>query len=229
MLKDYLKEIYNEAIPLDTAKEYVKGWKKERHADWFENKNRIYLPLVETKESENKTKTEIEKEIENKLKDNNFEVQDYISGTVKNLKYNRVEKLGKVLQKIDTNLFQKYQNDPERASSKNKEPIVVISRHPYDIAGMSTDRGWTSCKNLGTKNINREESNPTGSNRSFIKDEVFSMLIAYLINPDDKNIKNPIARVLLVPYISSKNDIAYFVQKKVYGEPGNLKDSFIKT
>lgn len=36
----------------------------------------------------------------------------------------------------------------QRISSKDTEYVIVLSRHPYDIAGMNTGRGWKSCMNL---------------------------------------------------------------------------------
>lgn len=68
---------------------------------------------------------------------------------------------------------------------------VVISRHPYDIAGMSTDRNWSSCVDLRG-----------GSNRHYIISSIMSAhLVAYLIKKADKNINRPLARMLLKPYV----------------------------
>lgn len=80
---------------------------------------------------------------------------------------------------------------------------VVISRHPYDIAGMSTDRGWSSCMNLvkteGMENYS-EYVEPT---------IMRGALIAYLIKDKDKNINSPTSRLLIKPYIRKGETINY--------------------
>jgi hypothetical protein len=40
--------------------------------------------------------------------------------------------------------------DPLRAATEQPRYLAVLSRHPYDIAGMSTGRSWTSCTNLSS-------------------------------------------------------------------------------
>jgi len=42
-------------------------------------------------------------------------------------------------------------NDRPSYKQMIKSKLVCISRHPYDIAGMSTDRRWTSCMRLEDK------------------------------------------------------------------------------
>jgi len=95
----------------------------------------------------------------------------------------------------------------------NKEYVIIISRHPYDIIGMSTGRGWTSCMNVDVG----EYTNYVGTSISG------GVLIAYLcystdvtrlkdsegiIHSNDKiNIQNPIGRVLIKPYIKDGEDM----------------------
>ena len=68
---------------------------------------------------------------------------------------------------------------------------IVIFRHLYDIAGMITDRCWTSCMNLDK-----------GKYKEYISSSIINgTLIAYLVNENDTNINKPIARVLIKPYI----------------------------
>ena len=80
---------------------------------------------------------------------------------------------------------------------------VIISRHPYDIAGMSTDRGWTSCMNLvvkdGVENYN-EYIEPT---------IMRCALIAYLVKDGDENINNPTSRLLIKAYTKKSQKINY--------------------
>jgi len=104
-----------------------------------------------------------------------------------------------------------YSDDPLRGLAKIKDANleIVISRHPYDIAGMSTGRGWTSCTDL-------EKGGYTKDN---IVDEIkFGTLVAYLVKKEDKNINKPISRVLIKPYYNVKNEKdVYLKTTKIYG------------
>lgn len=86
----------------------------------------------------------------------------------------------------------------ERLKTSRKENInclICITHNPYDIAGMSTDRNWTSCMNL-----------ETGAHKDTALRQVrFGGMCAYLIKEDDKNIEQPIARIAIKRYIASNN------------------------
>jgi hypothetical protein len=149
-------------------------------------------------------------------------------------------KIGKVLSKFQddpkvSDVLKSFIHDPMRASTKNKKLKVVISRHPYDVAGMSTDRSWTSCMNMGTKGVNYP-SQSDGINRRFVSNDISSgTIIAYLVSDDDRHqneklaIKRPIARLLLKPYIDTKdvNNHAYSVER-VYGTPNESFVDFVR-
>jgi hypothetical protein len=82
-----------------------------------------------------------------------------------------------------------YQNDPIRRDI-NQDPIaysVIISRHPYDIAGASTGRGWTSCIDMRVFG-------------KFYLPSFKDYLVAYLVNSNDIDIKNPISRIMIIRY-----------------------------
>ena len=96
------------------------------------------------------------------------------------------------------------------SENKPKELIAVISRHPYDIAGMSTGRGWRSCMNL-----------VDGEYRDFVGTTIMGGgLVAYICYPNDTtdlidsngvhhknnkiNIQHPLGRVLIKPYFKSE-------------------------
>ncbi|QZE59432.1 hypothetical protein MPK66_gp188 [Erwinia phage pEa_SNUABM_2] len=116
---------------------------------------------------------------------------DYIAGTGKDT-HGRIVKIGKYLAK-DAALKKMFDSDPQRkaiANASRNHQLICISMHPYDIAGMSTDRGWVSCMNL-----------KGGANKKFVKQDIANgTLISYLIDPKDKNINKPVARALVKPY-----------------------------
>ena len=99
--------------------------------------------------------------------------------------------------------------------NQNQEYELVISRHPYDVAGMSTDRGWRSCMELPNK------ENPTGGAfHEFVKHDIEKgTLICYFIKKEDRSIEHPIGRILLKPYVYLPNfntDPSYYFNHDFY-------------
>ena len=78
--------------------------------------------------------------------------------------------------------------------------MVCISRHPHDIASMSTDRGWHSCMDL---------NKPTEFTRYVPLTILGAGLIAYLIKEDDIKVQNPSSRLLLKSYVREGEEIDY--------------------
>lgn len=203
---------YFEALPLSQAKYFTRMYDKKRYDDWFEGKNRIYIPL----KSSFKDEKTVNPKIENMLKKYGWEIINYKDGYAKQINGKNIIKIGKLLKRLfplDDILLKEFNNDPIRQTSKKEDLLVVISRHPYDIAGMSTDRGWTSCMNL-----------VDGCNKNKVKYDVRGgSIIAYLIKKEDKNINKPIARLLMKPYfIIDKNgnsieDKSFLIPDKIYG------------
>lgn len=132
---------------------------------------------------------------------------DYINGTMEvemedlhGHKKTRVQKMGKFLVgKTDSKgvkLLDFFNSDPIRLGKNILSAIkagnlwIAISNHAYDIAGMSTDREWSSCMNL-----------VDGTCKDYVKEDIkYGTLIAYLIDKNDTNIERPYGRVLIKPY-----------------------------
>jgi len=116
-------------------------------------------------------------------------------------------------KKID-NILKLYDTIPEiqRArENKVKTYYIVFSKHAYDVAGMSTNRGWTSCMNLYS-----------GINKHYIQYDVENgTMVAYLVANDDLNITRPIARVAIKPFVNTDDatDVFYEPEERVYGSP----------
>jgi hypothetical protein len=205
---------FTEALSLKTAKKYTKASKgkyKEILDDIFKGEHRIYI-LLDIQRQALKTTPLIKKiksyiETDKKIPIEEF---DYIGGYIKSKK--QTMKIGRLI-KDNIKLAKSFEQDPLRAS---KDLLIVISRHPYDIAGMSTDRGWASCMALGDKLPGRKRTSPGGYSEYVKKDIEAGTLIAYLISNKDRNINNPLSRVLLKPYKSDDGSIAYNVGE-VYG------------
>jgi len=184
------------AVPLSIARPMVAGWDKARYEDIFlkfehsRNKYRIYLPLVGNEINHAIT---VPQQVSEVLQEQGYVVEDYLAGiAVRTDNPKKKIKIGKLLKEPSSKKV--FDNDPQRSAIKNVKQWVVISRHPYDILGMSFDRGWTSCMNVHS-----------GVNKHYLQQDVKAgTLVAYLIKDLDKNINSPSARILLKPYFLDK-------------------------
>ncbi|QZE58750.1 hypothetical protein pEaSNUABM28_00193 [Erwinia phage pEa_SNUABM_28] len=189
------------ALPPSMYRKYRKGWKpnptllgifekisgKKGHKAM-----RIYIDAKTDTVIKNVAQNVVAPiEIVDALAEKNIVLVDYVAGTGKD-SHGRIVKIGKYLAKLPE-LKKMFDSDPKRKSLVNatrNHQLICISMHPYDIAGMSTDRGWVSCMNL-----------KTGSNKKYIKQDIANgTLIAYLIDHQDKNINKPIGRCLAKPF-----------------------------
>lgn len=89
--------------------------------------------------------------------------------------------------------------------SNNSYSELIFSINPYDIAMMSTQKRWTSCTEAEDKAFN-SVSNEIGA----------FTIIVYGTNNGD--LKNPINRILLKPYLSEEMTSIIWLGKKIYGE-----------
>ncbi len=209
-------------VPLSLAKLYVAGWNKQRYENLFlqfehsPNKYRIYLPLVGTEVNK---KVKIPQKVLDEVQNQGYIIEDYLAGiAVKADDPKKKVKIGKLVAKQPL-VKKEFDNDPQRNASKNVKQWVVISRHPYDLSGMSFDRGWTSCMNI-----------KTGEYKKHIRDDIREgTLVAYLIKDTDKNINNPTARILIKPFYNGKHlMLSPESSRKVYGSaPRTFLDTIL--
>lgn len=142
--KEYL--MLNEAIPLIVAKnafgrKHTPQNYTEEMNKAFNNKDRIILPF----KSENNAYSATENVVRRKLYNYFMDHKDYIEGYVTDTKTKQKFRIGKILQNWgEYDLLDEFKKDESRQFG-NKEFVIVISRHPYDIAGASDDRNWSSC------------------------------------------------------------------------------------
>lgn len=127
--------------------------------------------------------------------------------------YNRKVSIPKYLKLMDQmDLLKKYEKD-RGGYIKSQDCYIVISRHPYDIIGMSTDRGWKTCLNI------RSDENIYGSKYVNIIEDLLNdgSIISYLVKVDDKEIKNPISRILIENTDEYGQNPLYKADGKIYG------------
>lgn len=181
------------------------------------DKYRIYIPITSSKPD---TKpVVVPKEIQDYLAANKMSVVDYKLGTALMPDGKRQVRIGRVLK--DPMVLKAYEQDPQRSAAKSTPAWVVISRHPYDILGMSFDRGWTSCMDL-----------EAGSNKHYLVPEIKNgTLVAYLVKNTDRNINSPSARIALKVYKNAnraaKHDI--LMPSPVYGTADQRFRDIVRT
>jgi hypothetical protein len=248
---------YFEALKPSQFREYVKEFDRNRYLDIFKkigdkydhdrNYYRVYIPLI--KKPIKGYISDTHKEVDSFLKDNNCQLLDYIKGKAKFNDSKNETTIGKLLTKLkNEDLNKKFISDEKRKSlSIDDELSVVISRHPYDIAGSDTDRNWTNCMTIGTDKSNRltkimdeyektkrkelldkiQDYKRDGANVRYLMDEVREgSLISYLIKSSDKNIENPLAVLNIKPYEGENEEVALFSSNNMYGKK---RDDFKKT
>ncbi|MFA5025407.1 MAG: hypothetical protein WC503_02800 [Candidatus Shapirobacteria bacterium] len=212
----------NEALSLSRAKYYTKMYNKELHDKVFKGKNRITIPFKNEEVSDY-----VDPDISNLLYNLGWNIISYIKGTVYKINdpEKKVRKLIDILNKEDLGpmnkvrkeLIKTFTNDPKRKGANIQDAYIVISRHPYDIAGMSTGRGWTSCMNLDN-----------GAEAHYVPLEIKGgTIVAYLVKGHDKNITRPIGRVAIRPFVKiGGSEIKMVVCPRAFGD--TPEKNFIK-
>lgn len=164
--KSLLTTIVSEALSPSQYRGYVKEFNRERYDSSFKslgdkyehdrNYYRIYIPLESSTNVGPISTTE--KEVSDFLSKNGYQVLDYIKGIVKFGESKNTTSIGKVLTRLKADdLMKKFVSDESRKAltSDASNLMVVISRHPYDIAGSDTDRNWTNCMTMAHPNSKR--------------------------------------------------------------------------
>ncbi len=198
----------DEALPYSIAKKYVGFSKNQQYKNLYpelfsSGKDRIEIPF---KWNPDQKISNTQREVENKLKSAGYSNIDYKNNKAEQGK--QQFKIGKLLYKIDPELAEDYKKD------KTYQPenlTIILSRHPYDLAGMSTNREWTSCMNIYDKR----------KYKNCIKADIKQgTLIAYLVKDSDKNINNPLARVNVKPLKDKLDNVIFETEGKVYATTG---------
>lgn len=214
-------------------KDYIAKWESTRYDEWFHGEERIFLPFE--KDDGKVKEVKAPDDLVEFLKTWEYTITDYYNGLARKRNGKQDEKIGRVLNRIKTDsekllksaetdslkkaytksvqeaarLMKAFENDKSRGARKDKL-VLVISRHPLDIAKMSEDRGWqdSSCMRMGTQ-----------QHRHVWCDINEGTLIAYLTKESDKHLEDPVSRVLIKPYINQENhkDIMLVNTRMVYG------------
>jgi hypothetical protein len=203
-----------EAISLSDARKatelFLKNKGKERYNEFFKGKDRLYYDFIPDSE---KPKSELINSIEAELNKNGYSIENYYEGTAKKEgDIKNIFKIQRLLMRWDRkDLKDQMDADPIRSGAKAKIKKIVISRHGIDLAGISTGRGWTSCKNL-----------VGGINSRYVWSEIEAgSLVAYLIEENDINIQNPISRISIEVFVNEKDPTKILLYPETNGGYGN--------
>lgn len=155
--------------------------------DFFDGFNRVFIKMPQQK-------SEVQRQVENLLAQcpEQYVVTDWADGKATDKNGKQVFKIGKLLSKMDSDLYEAFQHDPSRTVEKL---LIVISKDYNDIAKASTNRQWVSCAAPYT--FKGERMYAFGHLAGHIQS---GGMIAYLISENDPHIGNPLARVMIKPF-----------------------------
>lgn len=121
-------------------------------------------------------------------------------------------------------LLKGFNEDTTRHGGKNEASNnlqIVISRHPYDVAGMSSGRSWRSCMRLPADDQAQKEGDH-GINHSYIRHDLrHQTMVAYLTKAGDNSIEKPIARVAIKRFTNDKDHDIWRPESSIYGTTSN--------
>ncbi|MEZ0262561.1 MAG: hypothetical protein ACAH80_16270 [Alphaproteobacteria bacterium] len=160
-----------------------------------------------------------------------YSITDYAGGYATDAKGKQQFRIGKLL--TDDDLREKFINDGSRTLGSL---MVVVTRNVNDIANMSTGRAWSSC--MGSGGLMFDPYVP--------REIAAGSLAAYLVSEKDPEILNPLARVILKPYVQQRSVAntlqacinrvfrrvagrpEIFVQNKTYGLPNETFPALVR-
>lgn len=183
--------------------------------------DRIYLPYDITQSEEYK---KLQQQIDSFISRKGYRVGDFQQGTAYKEGNKNPFRIGKVL-----NMMKKdYPQEAEKLLKLYNETkagdsgyLIVISRHPYDVAGASTGRSWAreSCMSL-----EYAKASPGARQWKTVPHAIeLGAFVAFLIRKDDKNINDPLARIFIKPYFdASYSEIVYKPDQTIYGKYDKL-------
>jgi len=158
------------------------------------------------------------------LSQHGYSVSNYDKGLAKDAN-GREMRIGKILEKTKAAgaVLSAFENDPNRSDLgrtasqfPSSDLQVVVSRHPHDIASMSTDRGWESCMNMRG-----------GCNSHYLSRDVHEGThVAFLTKKGDDTAEEPMARIAIKPFYGDQTSRKILhPEGRIYSRPDTGFDS----
>lgn len=257
----YINLLHDEDTSAYTEiRNYIRGWtsqkRKSPYDDFKDELEKMYKEKIHETDPERFNKLNNEAMKAQWLETFDLDENDYVEGYAYRpfrkengmIEYGTKDpkqkvRIGKLLQQYGRDdLLKKFKEDPARKLVG--EYVIVISRHPYDIAGISTDRNWTSCLDRKYPPIvykDKKEKEKDFDQLYYQKNEIkkwgqseadrekchedLDGLVAYLVpksevyGKEKVSLKKPIARIVM--YRSSDQTHYYIPEdgiKGVYSE-----------
>jgi len=167
------KRVFKKAV------KFSRGLYKNNFPELFKNgKDRFEIAINNIDYSDSNSY----KLVYNYLKENKYEITDYIKGYATKKDDKNIYKIGKIVKN------NKYISDHFRDCVYRQNFKIVISRHPYDIACASWNQDWDSCLDF-----------EDGFNVECINDMVIanSCIIAYMVSATKNTV---LGRCFIIPY-----------------------------
>jgi hypothetical protein len=210
---------------LKAAEEYAK--KRPKSLTWglLFQQERTYFPYTPKAD-----KIQVPWNLESHLLRNGYQIVDYRQGLAQNARTGREIGIGKLL-KDQPELLAIFV-DRLQGGIKSQQPHFIVFTHkPEDIAGMSTDRGWTSCLTLRPEEL--KNYGAAGFMHGDEKQYVFSKIarggmVAYLVREGDKEIEHPLGRIDLRRYENACGDFIFVWGDMTYGIHDQGFEDFVR-
>jgi len=233
-------EFVTEAVRMSLVRKYMKDWREDKTKYQSEfmrsgyktdkNATRLIIPITIDQigmSGITANPTPTERKVTQLLASKGYDVIDYKQNQAREQTGSKREmNIGKILGRIPEGqeLKLEFERDPIRAASRPAEYVVVVSRHPYDVIGMSSGRGWTSCMAL-PKTGSPSDANYAkgGCNQHYLAADVTEgTLVAYLVNTSKLNktddiLKSPVARIAIKPYVNANGKTMLRPSDEIFG------------
>lgn len=192
-----LKHAALAAMPMSLVKQYTRLFNPAQYRKEFKkwgsgkgpNPHRIYIPAG--KKPLLDRQLTVDPKVEQFLTQHGYIIDNYMLGTAINVKTKKTAMITDLL-KDNLKLAEGFESDPQRATANMLEgkSLVVISRHPYDIAGIAFGRIWKAW-----------QGDEIASIKDFIRN---GTLVAYRTKLDGRNVGRPAGAVLIDAYKNFK-------------------------
>lgn len=156
----------------------------------FKDSDRIYLRMKNKTSALHSEVAQALAEMPARHKNNpaGYAIVDWSAGKATDRTGKQVFKIGKLLQDHAPHLLDSFKR---RTVEKQ---MVVISRNVDDIARASTNRAWHSCAGAGSPDSSSAFNKMDSGIRA-------GLMIAYLVSENDPAIHNPLARMMIGPFV----------------------------
>ena len=187
--------------------------------NWDAN-GRVYFPATRTIPD-----IQAPQEIVDALAKLGYSISSYRDGKaiktieVRDGKRTREKGIGKILKNEvhDDVLSREFDNRLDTSNKQeNRKFLICITHNADDVGAMSAGRNWTSCMRLP----DNEGDSGGAHHDTALRQVQYGGMCAYLIDPNDREIDNPYARIAIKRLENSNGGFIYNTESIIYGDEG---------